>query len=255
VGLPITFRLKRGVSIPLHWFANKLIRVYTGRERRPVFYDIDATMPELRRLDENFETILAELRTVLPRQAGIPRYHEADAFQAGISALDDRAWRVFFLNMHWAGKRFPTRDACPRTVELLDGIPNVLQAFFSILEPGKDVPPHDDPAMHYLRYHLGLIVPTDKPPRIRVHDEYYTWKTGESMFFDDSWNHEVENESEQLRVVLVVDVLRPMIWPLHQFNRLLAVLREPPRRAWDSIFERLVGGGLGPQVDYSSSSR
>ena len=246
VGPPLGFRIKRGISKPLHWFANKLFRLHTGRGERPVFYDVDETLPELRRLDENYETILAELQQVLPNQAGIPRYHEADAIQEGISALDERAWRVFFLGMHWAGESFPTRATCPRTVELLDGVPHVLQAFFSILEPGKDVPHHDDPAMHYLRYHLALIVPEEKPPTIRIKDQYYTWKTGESMFFDDSWDHEVINDSPTVRVVLVVDVLRPTIWPLHVFNLALAKLREPPRRAWDSIFKRVVGGSLSP---------
>ena len=240
------FRLKRRVRVPLHWLGDKLIRLYTGRGQRPVFFDIDATKPELRCLDEHHEAIVAELRTMLANQAGIPRYHEADALQEGISALDEKAWRVFFLNMHWAGEAFPTRAACPRTVALLDSIPHVLQAFFSILEPGKDVPHHDDPAMHYLRYHLGLIVPAEQPPVLRVKDQYHTWKVGEGMIFDDSWDHEVVNHAESVRVVLVVDFLRPMCWPLHQYNRLLSRLREPPRQAWDGIFERLVGGSLSP---------
>ena len=129
---------------------------------------------------------------------------------------------------------------------MLDEIPYVLQSFFSILEPGTDVPHHDDPEPFYLRYHLALIVPEENPPVLRVKDERYTWKTDESMLFDDSWDHEVINGSETVRVVLVVDVLRPMIWPLHMYNRFLAKLRDPPRWAWDGIFKRLVGGSLSP---------
>ena len=232
---------------PLHWVANKLMRLYSGRGERPVFYDIDETRPELRRLDENYEAILAELNAVLPQQDNMPRYHEMDALQAGISDLDDKAWRVYFLAMGWAGKAFPMRAACPKTVELLDGIPNLLQAFFSILEPGKDVPHHDDPMMHYLRYHLALVVPEENPPTIRIKDQHYTWKAGESMLFDDSWDHEVFNNAKTRRVVLVVDFLRPTPWPLHAFNLVLAKLREPPRRAWESIFKRVRGRTLTPQ--------
>jgi aspartyl/asparaginyl beta-hydroxylase (cupin superfamily) len=95
----------------------------------------------------------------------------------------------------------------------------VVQAFFSILEPGKVVPAHNGPFFGFLRYHLGMVVPTDKPPSIRVRDQVYTWKERESVMFDDSWNHEVMNESEQYRVVLCVDVLRPMPWPLSALNR------------------------------------
>jgi aspartyl/asparaginyl beta-hydroxylase (cupin superfamily) len=53
-------------------------------------------------------------------------------------------------------------------------------------------------------------VPAERPPRIRMRDEIYTWKEGESILFDDSWDHEVFNDSSELRAVLIVDVLRPM---------------------------------------------
>lgn len=248
VAHPLRLRIRLMFTRPLHWFANKLMRLQTGRANRPVFYDIDETKPELRRLDENWETILAELQQVLPQQSNMPRYHEMDALQEGISNLDDKAWRVYFLAMGWAGKDFPMRASCPKTVELLDGIPNLLQAFFSILEPGKDVPHHEDPMMHYLRYHLALIVPDEDPPKIRVKDQFYTWKTGESMVFDDSWDHEVFNQAKSERVVLVVDFLRPVPWPMHLLNLFLWRLRHPPRRAWESIFKRVRGGTMSPQA-------
>ena len=47
---------------------------------------------------------------------------------------------------------------------LVAGIPNLFQAFFSILEPGKSIPAHEGPYCGYLRYHLGLIVPEESPP-------------------------------------------------------------------------------------------
>ena len=98
-------------------------------------------------------------------------------------------------------------------------MPGVLGAFFSILDPKKTVPAHEGPFMGYLRYHLALVVPEEKPPTIRVKDRFHTWKERESVVFDDSWEHEVLNESEGQRVVLIVDFMRPMPWPLHLANR------------------------------------
>jgi Aspartyl/Asparaginyl beta-hydroxylase len=60
------------------------------------------------------------------------------------------------------------RARCPATCAALAKVPGVLQAFFSVLEPGKSVPLHDVPYLGDLRYHLGLRVPSEDPPQIRV---------------------------------------------------------------------------------------
>src|SRR4029077_7992939 len=89
-----------------------------------------------------------------------------------------------------------------------------------ILEAGKSVPAHNNSYCGMLRYHLALIVPSEKPPKIRVKDQFYTWKEGASVLFDDCWEHEVFNESKEDRVVLLVDVLRPLPLPVHMLNLL-----------------------------------
>ncbi len=97
----------------------------------------------------------------------------------------------------------------------------MFEAFFSILEGGKSIPPHEGPYRGYLRYHLGLIVPDKNPPSIRLNDQIYTWKEGESVVFDDSWEHEVYNQCDEDRVILIVDFRRPMPQPFAAVNRLV----------------------------------
>ena len=41
------------------------------------------------------------------------------------------------------------------------------------------------------------------------------------MIFDDTFNHEVWNDTDQTRVVLFVDVLRPLPFPESLINRLI----------------------------------
>ena len=96
-----------------------------------------------------------------------------------------------------------------------------MQAFFSILDGGKSIPAHCGPYRGYIRYHLGLVVPPEDPPAIRVKDQHYTWKEGESVLFDDSWEHEVMNKSASDRVVLIVDIRRPMPFYFDALNRLV----------------------------------
>jgi aspartyl/asparaginyl beta-hydroxylase (cupin superfamily) len=200
-----------------NWF-----RRTAGGEERPVMFDINTTYPALRSLDVSYADIRAELEGVLANRDTLPAYHDLDPDQATISDVTPKEWKIFYL---WAmGERAePNASKCPKTSALLASIPNVFQAFFSILEPGKSIPEHQGPYCGYLRYHLGLIVPDDAPPRIRVRDEWYTWQEKQSVLFDDSWNHEVVNESTGERIVLIVDVLRPMPLPQTIVNRGVAV--------------------------------
>jgi aspartate beta-hydroxylase/beta-hydroxylase len=201
---------------------NKFYDLHVGGPRRPVFFDIGATRPELLELDRNFPVIRQELLGILPCKQAIPRYHELDQMQYNISArIDpDRAWKIYPLNIMGVKPQEYCRR-CPRTTALLDGIPGLFEAFFSILEGGKSIPAHDGPYRGYLRYHLGLVVPEINPPSIRIKDQVYSWKEGESVLFDDSWNHEVYNQCEQDRVILIVDIRRPMPRPFDNVNRLV----------------------------------
>lgn len=57
---------------------NRFYDLHIGGARRPVFFDIAATRPELLELDRNFSVIREELLGILPAKANIPRYHELD---------------------------------------------------------------------------------------------------------------------------------------------------------------------------------
>ncbi|MBL8340878.1 MAG: aspartyl/asparaginyl beta-hydroxylase domain-containing protein [Rubrivivax sp.] len=210
----------------------------SGGLRRPPTFDIDTTYPALRVLDRHRDEIRAELEPLLNGRDKLPRYHEIDRIQADISGRAPAAWRVFMLK--WlAGGVEANRARCPRTAALLDQVPHVVTAFFSVLEPGKSVPAHDGPYLGILRYHLALKVPRANPPSIRIKDHVHTWVEGHSILFDDSWNHEVVNRADEVRVVLIVDVLRPMAWPLHLLNwaaiRLLGPLSDEARAAAANI--------------------
>ncbi len=200
-----------------------------GGESRPPFFDIDATYPSLRVLDQNLAVIQAEVEALLSERQAIPRYHEVSAQETYISGTvkPEKAWRVLMLRWMAGGGLEANIAKCPRTSALLDRIPGVTQAFVSILDGGKPIPAHDGPYLGYLRYHLALKVPAEKPPSIRIKDQVHTWQVGKSILFDDSWNHEVMNESNDIRVVLIVDVMRPMSFPANAVNWFVARVLSP----------------------------
>lgn len=182
---------------------------HAGENRRPVFFDIDATCPALRELDRAFPQIRAECDALLAARVAMPRYHDVNRPATGISATTPGDWKVFMLEV-LGHKPAANRARCPATCAALARVPGVLQAFFSVLDPGKSIPAHDGPYVGYLRYHLGLRVPAANPPQIRVAGRPYTWREGESVLFDDSWPHAVVNAASEPRVVLIVDVPRPL---------------------------------------------
>jgi len=205
---------------------NTCLDLNVGGKRRPVFLDIDEVYPSLRKIDKAYPVIREEMEQLLAGKNQIPRYHELDAGQTGISADTEHDWKVFMLYA-MGEKPQANRARCPQTSAVLDEIPDLFQAFFSILDPGKHVPAHCGPYRGYLRYHLGLKVPATNQPTIRVKDTVYAWEEGKSVLFDDSWDHEVHNQSDGIRVVLIIDVLRPMPQPFRLINHTVtAIIRQ-----------------------------
>ena len=108
---------------------------------------------------------------------------------------------------------------------------------FSILEPGKHLPPHRGPYNGVLRLHLGLIVPEPREQLgIRVDKDVYRWKEGEAVIFDDAYEHEAWNRTPHTRVVLFVDFSQAAAVS-GQFPQLAAAaiwrcLRPSSARAW-----------------------
>lgn len=188
---------------------NGFLYKHVGGDRRPVFHDISEVCPELNDVTAHWAEIQAEFDAV----SGIDLrpYHEVDPGERAISAGGDpgRNWNVYMLSV--LGHRIEENLArCPVTDRLISTIPNLVQAFFSILDSRKSVPRHEGPYLGYLRYHLGLRVPKVNPPRLIVAGQEYIWDEGQAVMFDDSWPHEVVNESEDSRAVLIIDILRPL---------------------------------------------
>ena len=196
---------------PFKAAVNRYLSRSVGETKRPVFFDIGATCPALNDITRNYPTIRGEFERVWNLNPSMPTYHEVDPGERAISATvdPDKKWTVFMLYV-FGYKPERNRSLCPETCRILDRVPNMIQAFFSILEPGKSVPLHEGPYLGYLRYHLGLSVPKENPPKLIVNSKEYVWKPGEAVMFDDSWPHQVINHSNEIRAVLIVDVLRQL---------------------------------------------
>ncbi len=128
------------------------------------------------------------------------------------SIAEVNKWRSFFL---W-GYGYPIDDnlaRCPRTKQVIEAIPGLNSAFFSILAPGTHIPAHRGVSKGLITCHLGLIVPRDGDVRMRVDDRVVRWSEGQTLVFDDTYDHEVWNDTESTRVVLLIQFERPLRQP------------------------------------------
>jgi len=173
-------------------------------------------------LEDHWTTIRAELDDILRYRDALPSFHDI-AEDASTISQDDN-WKTFFL--YGYGEKAEANCArCPRTTELIEQVPGMTTAFFSIISPGKHIPPHRGPYKGVLRYHLGLKVPVPAEQcRLRVADEIVHWEEGKSIVFDDTYNHEVWNETDGERAILFLDVKRPLRQPAALVNDALLYL-------------------------------
>ena len=179
------------------------------------------TFPWITDLEAHWPVIRQELDDVLHLVESLPNFQDISADQSSIT--NDNLWKTFFFYGYgFKAKRNCLR--CPQTTRLIEHIPGMKTAFFSILLPHKHIPDHRGPYKGVLRYHLGLKIPRplgdriEHACRIRVGDETHPWQEGKSLIFDDTFPHEAWNPSDQIRVILFVDVVRPMRPPFSWLN-------------------------------------
>ena len=174
-------------------------------------------------LEKNSDLIINELRGILTDYSSIPNFDDLSPEQKRI-IVGRQKWKSFFLYAY--GARIENNmKQCPDTDRLLQSIPGMASAFFSILEPHTSIAPHRGPYKGILRYHLGLIIPTPASQcGIRIGADTYHWQTGQSLIFDDTVLHEAWNSSDDLRVVLFVDFKRSYPFPIDLFNDLMIYL-------------------------------
>jgi len=164
--------------------------------------------PFLKAFTDNWETIQAEAKEVLKFREAIPGFQEISPDQYRLAT--EQNWKTFVL--YGFGQRLEKNASlAPKTADILMNVPNLQTAMFSILAPGYHIPAHKGVTKGILRSHLGLIIPKDREQcRIRVDETITAWKEGEIFVFDDTFEHEVWNDTDEERVILLYDFDRPM---------------------------------------------
>ncbi|MCB8880464.1 aspartyl/asparaginyl beta-hydroxylase domain-containing protein [Acidisoma cellulosilytica] len=184
----------------------------------PPVYD-NETFPWAAEIEKDWHLIRVELDRLLLRKEELPSFHDISTDVSTIST--DNGWKTFFLTGYGLTSANNTA-LCPDTWRIVQKIPGLQTAMFSIFEPGKHLPAHRGPYNGVLRFHLGLKVP-NHPDKIaiRVDQQICNWQEGRALIFDDAFEHEAWNHSDETRVVLFVDFNKPLRFPANLISAAL----------------------------------
>jgi len=209
----------RGRKIPV--VGKSLFQI--GKELRPRIDEIimrRSLVPGSALIDKSHFPWIAELErhwreirveAVRIRAEDIPSLGDI-SFDHGRIA-EDRRWKTLFLK----GYGYRMRDNCARapiTASLIEKVPGLVTANFSVMEAGGHIPRHWGMTKGMLTYHLALKVPEDRERCRMIIEEgerrhVIAWEEGRSFVFDDMFNHEVWNETEEDRYILLIQIKRP----------------------------------------------
>jgi ornithine lipid ester-linked acyl 2-hydroxylase len=184
----------------------------------PCVYD-NALFPWTAGLEREWRIIRRELERVLMRKEDLASFQEISVDVATITR--DAGWKTFLLTGYGLSSR-RNIALCPETWRLVQRVPGLKTAMFSIFEPGKHLPAHRGPYNGVLRLHLGLMVPEPREnAAIRVGSHILHWQEGRVLIFDDAYEHEAWNRTGAVRVVLFVDFVKPLRFPANLLNWVL----------------------------------
>ncbi len=196
-------------------------------------------------LEAAFPDIRTEALEVLdPDKDTVPYIDTGQEVQEGWKKLDgSRQWGVAHLFKE--GQRNPQAyKKFPATAAALDAIlksqksETFMEAFFSVLKPGAEIPPHFGQTNASLTVHFPLVIP--ERVGIRVANHRHTWRPGETFIFDDSFEHKAWNRSDQIRIVLILGDWHP---GLSAIERAALDVCVPARLDWMGgiTLEKLLG--------------
>jgi aspartate beta-hydroxylase len=171
-------------------------------------------------LEAQTDAIREEMRRVLAEDAGFEPFlgHVDDHAQLHDHLRGERgppAWDAFFFYRH--GRRHDANAArCPRTTAALDAAPlcrvreHAPEVCFSVLTPGSHILPHHGVTNTRVVTHLPLVVPAGDLA-LNVGGEPVRWQEGRCFSFDDTFEHEAWNRSDEPRVVMLLDAWNPYL--------------------------------------------
>lgn len=174
-------------------------RPYNGIESN---YTNVSSIKGVNELEAHYQVILNELQNYLK--------HYGFQSQFNTTMVEKpKSWKVRSLRV-WGVEMYQIQKKFPETIKLLSNIEGVINVGFNLLEPHASIKPHCGDTNAIIRCHLGLIIPKENETcAIKVNGEIKHWQQGKVIGFTDAFDHEAWNKTDQQRIILLFDILKP----------------------------------------------
>jgi aspartyl/asparaginyl beta-hydroxylase (cupin superfamily) len=227
------------------YFMNPALYMYavssiiTLNVKNPPFIDKREYFSNYHMIEDNYEIIKEELDGIIGRQNSIPAAGDTfggrNEYIGNDRTTEDNKWRIYLVS---AGNK-PTPAAqqeCPKTVEILSKLPEIKSFVFSILEPGVKIPIHVGYYKGILRYMLGMKIPKDRENVfLWVNGIKKHWEEGEGFLWDDTYPHQVYNDTDETRIIVYADIERPLTGILKNINTTMLQLMAGSKTVQDEV--------------------
>ena len=175
---------------------------YNGNE--PAFYDAQQ-LPWVAVLESNWEIMRNELLALMEVK---PQRLQPYFINKEMS-FPPKQWKTMGLYF-WKFAMHKNCKRCPQTVAILKTIPGLTSFSLSVLEAGSNINPHQGDTDAIYRCHVGISIPEGLPNcGFQVGKEIRPWEEGKALPFCDAQTHTAWNHSNERRIVLILDVMRP----------------------------------------------
>ncbi len=212
----VLYKLLMIPGIVIIWLFNRLVELF-GK-------DIDLLEPSQisfnALIESKFDVIKREFELLYQQRqlTNIDEFYKVDS-----DIGQDDQWKAFpFIIWNYAFKN--NMNQCPETASLIKQIPGCTSAMFSVLMPGKHILPHKGVYKGVIRCLYTLHVENDNSCWIKVNHKKQYFSNNKTIYFDETFEHEVRNESNEIRAVLYLDLYRKFPFPLNIFNNILFFL-------------------------------
>ena len=155
------------------------------------------------------QNIVSEVLSILESNQTVPYIKDRDGVPNGLQHLRANSnWSS--LSIYEAGSlKIPEAKKLVMLLEenfmLADCSPMSPEVMISILKPGTHITPHYGISNIKETMHIPILLPNGDLG-IKVGNEKRSWNQHEPLIFDDSFIHEAWNYTDEIRIVLIVDI-------------------------------------------------
>lgn len=174
-------------------------------------YSVDSTRPFIPLHRISLEDIRSNLKIIKKEILNVT--HLCTSIQGdlyfGSDITNDGKWKKIYLKWYHKSPGYAYR-LLPETMRIIDRHPDIRLAMISKLDPGAHIMPHRGVYRGSIRVHVGISTPNSPDCFIHIGNMRYYWKDDDIVAFDDTYIHEVFNNSSKPRIILFMDIDRKM---------------------------------------------